>query len=252
MVTLRSLVYNTIFYVNLLLLMIIGLPMLIGGRRGALVMARSWALMSIWLLEKICHLRVEYRGVANIPRGAYIIAAKHQSFLETFALLKYSTDLAIILKRELLYIPIFGLYLLISRQIAIDRSRGGGALRQIVRQSTTVLQAGRQVCIFPEGTRRPPGAEPEYKHGVSLLYTSTGAPCLPVALNTGLYWGRRGFLRRPGIAIIEYLPEIPPGMDRSSFSRALQHVIELACSRLNQEAMASDPSQYPHSLGRYM
>ena len=242
MTSFRSLIYNLLFYITLLLLMIFGLPMLIGGRRGALFMARLWALASIWLLKKICKLHIEYRGVSNIPKGGCIIAAKHQSFLETFALLKYSEDFAVILKQQLIFIPLFGLYLMVSRQIAIDRSRGRSALNQIIRQAGAVLRAGRQLYIYPEGTRRPPGAAPAYKHGVDFLYVSTGAPCLPVALNTGLYWGRRGFLRRPGTAIIDYLPVIPPGMDRRSFSQTIQRAIEGACSRLNDEAIATDPS----------
>jgi 1-acyl-sn-glycerol-3-phosphate acyltransferase len=238
----RSLLYNFIFYLTVLILMIVGLPMLIGGRRGTFVMARLWASASTWLLEKICNLRIEYRGVTNIPQGGYIIAAKHQSFLETFALLRNSRDFSIILKKQLLYIPLFGLYLLVSKQIAIDRANGRSALKQIVRQAGAVLRAGHPVFIYPEGTRRPPGAVPAYKHGVDLLYATTGAPCIPIALNTGLYWGRRGFLRRPGIAIIEYLPQIHPGMDRVTFSRILEDSLEAACSRLNEEAIAGNPS----------
>jgi 1-acyl-sn-glycerol-3-phosphate acyltransferase len=242
MIASRSLVYNIVFYLNLVTLMLIGLPMLIGGRRGAFFMANLWASTSMWLLEKICGLRVEYRGLHNIPKGGYIIAAKHQSFLETFAMLKHSPDFAIILKRELIFVPLFGLYLIVSKQIAIDRARGRSALSQIARQAGAVLCAGRPVYIYPEGGRRPPGAPPEYKRGVALLYASSGATCLPVALNTGLYWARRGFTRRPGVAIIEYLPPIPPGLDRSAFSRTLQSTIEAACSRLNEEAIAADAS----------
>jgi len=242
MTLIRSLVYNIVFYVNLVILMIIGLPMLLGGRRGAFVLARLWGSTSIWLLEKICKLRVEYRGVDNIPKGGYIIAAKHQSFLETFALLKYSPDFAIILKKELVYVPLFGLYLKVADQIAIDRGRSRNALSQIIHKAGAVLRAGRQVYIYPEGTRRPPGAPPDYKSGVAALYARTGAPCLPVALNTGLYWGRRGFTRRAGVAIIEYLPPILPGMDRRAFSDTLQTAIETACSRLNEEAIGKDRS----------
>ncbi len=105
-----------------------------------------------------------------------------------------------------------------------------------------MLAAGRQVFIYPEGTRRPPGAPPNYKQGVAALYVETGAPCLPVALNTGLFWRRRGLLRRPGVAVIEYLPPIGPGLDRAAFSARLQAAIETACARLNAEAIARDPS----------
>ena len=185
---------------------------------------------------------VEYRGVENIPQGGVLIAAKHQSFLETFALLKYAPDFAIILKRQLTYIPLFGLYLIVSKQIAIDRTRGRQALQQIAAAARPVLAAGRQIFIYPEGTRRPPGRSPRYKQGVAAIYAETGATCLPVAVNTGLFWRRRGFMRRPGVAVIEYLPPIAPGLDREDFAALLQNAIETACARLNSEAAARDPS----------
>ncbi len=245
MIKLRSLVFNLAFYVNLIVLMILGLPLILRGRHGVFVMARLWGSTSVWLLERICGLRVEYRGLENIPKVGYILAAKHESFLETFALLKYAPDFAIVLKRQLVFIPIFGLYLIGARQIAIDRNRGRNALTQIIAQAREVVAAGRQVFIFPEGTRRPPGAPPRYKFGVAALYTETGAPCLPVAINTGLFWGRRGFTRRPGVAVIEYLPPILPGLDREAFLERLQTTIETACARLNAEAVEADPSLAP-------
>jgi 1-acyl-sn-glycerol-3-phosphate acyltransferase len=242
MLAVRSVVFNILFYLNLVVLMIVGLPMMLGGRRGVFALARLWGAISVWLLERICGLRLEYRGVENIPPGGVLIAAKHQSFLETFALLKYAPDFAIILKRQLTYIPFFGLYLIVSQQIAIDRSRGRQALQQIASAAKPVLAAGRQVFIYPEGTRRPPGAPPRYKHGVAALYAETGATCLPVAVNTGLFWRKHSFLRRPGVAVIEYLPPIKPGLDRAVFAKTLQTTIEAACDRLNSEAIVRDPS----------
>ncbi|MGO9770845.1 MAG: lysophospholipid acyltransferase family protein [Roseiarcus sp.] len=246
MIALRSLAFNLAFYVNLIVLMILGLPLIfLRGRHGVFFMARLWGSTSVWLLEKICRLRVEYRGLENIPEGGYILAAKHQSFLETFALLKYAPDFAIVFKRELIFMPLFGLYLVRGRQIAIDRARGHSALNQIIAQARGVLRAGRQVFIFPEGTRRPAGAPPRYKFGVAALYAETGAPCLPVALDTGLFWGRRGFARRPGVAVIEYLPPILPGLERDAFAERLQATLETACRRLYAEAIAADPSLAP-------
>lgn len=242
MLTIRSLLFNLLFYSNLIVLMIIGLPAVCLGRHGVFLMARLWARSSVFLLRHICNIEVEYRGLSNIPRGGYIIAAKHQSFLETFSLLLNSPDFAIIMKRQLVFIPLFGLYLVGSGQITIDRSKGHSALSQILQQAGSVLRAGRQVYIYPEGTRRPPGAPPAYKYGVAALYVAVGAPCIPVALNTGLFWGRRGFTRRPGVAVIEYLPAIPPGLSREEFSARLESSIESACQRLNQEAVGKDPS----------
>jgi 1-acyl-sn-glycerol-3-phosphate acyltransferase len=242
MLAFRSIVFNFLFYLNLVVLMVIGLPTMLGGRRAVFALARLWGSISIWLLDRICGLRLEYRGVENIPPGGVLIAAKHQSFLETFALLKHAPDFAIILKRQLTFIPFFGLYLIVSKQIAIDRGRGRQALQQIVAATKPVLAAGRQVFIYPEGTRRPPGAPPKYKLGVAVLYAQTGAPCLPVAVNTGLFWRRRTFLRRPGVAVIEYLPPIAPGLDRAAFVEKLQNTIEAACASLNSEAIGRDPS----------
>ena len=242
MITVRSLIFNALFYLNLVVLMILGLPTILFGRHGVFALARLWGAVSVWLLETICGLRLEYRGVENIPPGAVLIAVKHQSFLETFALLKYAPDFAIILKRQLTRVPLFGLYLIVSQQIAIDRARGRQALREIAAAAKPVFAAGRQVFIYPEGTRRPPGAPPRYKQGVTALYAKTGAPCLPVAVNTGLFWRRHGFLRRPGVAVIEYLPIIAPGLDPAAFSERLQSTIEAACARLNAEAVDKDPS----------
>jgi 1-acyl-sn-glycerol-3-phosphate acyltransferase len=242
MLTARSLLFNTLFYLNLMVLMVVGLPTMLFGRRAIFALARLWGAISVWLLEAICGLRLEYRGIENIPPGALLIAAKHQSFLETFALLKYAPDFAIILKRQLTYVPLFGLYLIVSQQIAIDRGRGRQALNQISAAAKSVFAAGRQVFIYPEGTRRLPGAPPMYKQGAAALYAATEVPCLPVAVNTGLFWRRRGFLRRPGVAVIEFLPVIAPGLDRATFAKRLQASIETACDRLNAEAIAKDPS----------
>jgi 1-acyl-sn-glycerol-3-phosphate acyltransferase len=138
-----------------------------------------------------------------------------------------------------MYIPAFGLYLSVGGQIGIDRTRGRSAMAQIIEQAGAVLRAGRQVYIYPEGTRRAPGAEPAYKPGVAFLYEATGAPVLPVALNTGLYWGRRGFLRRPGTAVIEFLPAIPGGLPRDAFFERLKGALEGGTRALIAEARAA-------------
>jgi 1-acyl-sn-glycerol-3-phosphate acyltransferase len=242
MLSLRSLVFNVIYYVNLIVLMILGLPTILFGRHAIFALARLWGRVSLWFAEKICGLRLEFRGLENIPRGGYIIASKHQSFLETFALLLHAPDFAYVLKRELMYVPFFGWYLWGADQIAINRSAARNAISVLSARAGEVLRSGRQVFIFPEGTRRPPGAPPQYKFGVAKLYHDTGAPCIPVALNTGLFWGRRGFVRRPGVAVISYLPPIAPGLDRDAFLATLQSTIEAECERLNAESLRSDPS----------
>ena len=241
MLAIRSALFNAAFYLNLIALMILGLPLCLFGRPGVFFMEHLWTRTSLWLLEAICGLRVEFRGLENIPKTGCVVAAKHQSFLEGFAIASNFDDVAIIIKRALMFIPIFGFYLVASRQIGIDRSQGRRSLAQIVAKAKAAIAEGRRILIFPEGTRRAPGAPPAYKFGVAGVVEGTGALCVPVAINTGLFWGRRGFLRHPGVAVIEYLPPIEGGMAAKAFLERLQSTIEEACGRLNEEAFARDP-----------
>lgn len=242
MIALRSLLFNIAFYINLIVLMVLGLPAMLGGRAGVFFMARLWGETSLWLLEKICALRVEFRGLENIPQGGYIIGSKHQSFLESFAMLRHAPDFSFILKRDLMFIPLFGLYLVVGKQIGINRASGRAALNEMIEKASAALRGGRQIFIYPEGTRRPPGAPAQYKFGIVALYEASGAPILPVAINTGLYWGRRGFLRMPGTAIIEYLPIVAPGLGRAEAVAELSDRIEAASDALNRAAIAHDPT----------
>ena len=242
MIALRSAVFNVAFYLNLIVLMIIGLPACLFGRPGVFFMAHVWAKSSLWLLRVICGLTVEFRGLENIPEGGCIVASKHQSFLETFSIVVCFDDIAIILKRALMYIPVFGLYLAASEQIAIDRAKGRQSLTGILEKTKPALAGGRRILIFPEGTRRRAGAPPMYKFGVAAIYANANAPCLPVAMNTGLFWARRDFKRYPGVATIEFLPPIAPGLEAKAFLERLQTTIEAACNELNAEAIARDPS----------
>jgi 1-acyl-sn-glycerol-3-phosphate acyltransferase len=242
MIFLRSILFNVAFYFNLVFLMLVGLPCLLRDRHAVHALARLWARNSLWLLDKICGAKIEFRGLEHMPKGGCLIAAKHQSFLETFALTLVTADFTFVLKRELMRIPFFGWYLSRAEQIGIDRSKGGSALAQIIRQGRDALAEGRQIFIFPEGTRRPPGAAPAYKAGVAQIYAQTGAVCLPVALNTGLVWPRRSFVRRPGRVTIEFLEPIAPGLDKKTFMDLLQKSIETASTRLLAEAQQRDPS----------
>jgi 1-acyl-sn-glycerol-3-phosphate acyltransferase len=236
MIFIRSALFNFLFYANTVVLMIVGFPTMIFGRRAVLSLARFWSRSSLWLLRVICGTSAEFRGVENIPKGACIIAPKHQSFWETFALVNYFDDFSYVLKRELTFIPVFGWYLLRGGQIAIDRTNAQTALRQLVAKANALFAEGRQLFIFPEGTRRAPGAPPAYKAGVAYVYDKTGVPCLPVALNAGLFWPRRRFLRFPGTIVVEFLPAIAPGMQRAAFLQELQRRIETATDRLIAEA----------------
>ena len=237
----RSALFTTLFYGLFVAMMIGGLPLLLAPRPVVVALARLWARLSLVLLRVTCGLRIEVRGQSHRPRGAAILAVKHQSFLETFALLAVLDDFSYVLKRELVAIPLFGWYLRRTGQIAIHRERRAGALPALQRAVAAVLDAGRCVVIFPEGTRRPVGAEPAYKPGVALLCRDGTVPCTPVALNTGLFWPRRSSKRYPGTVVIEFLPPVPTSLGKREFMKALQGAIEGASDALAAEAIAADP-----------
>ena len=241
MLALRSAVFNVLFYAYLIVLMVFGLPTALFGTRGVLRLANVWARGSLWLLRVVCGTRVVFRGRHNIPAEPCILAAKHQSFLEIIALAALFPDFTFVLKRELTRIPLFGWYLGRSGQIAVNRGQGRAALQQVSRGARAVLDAGRQVFIFPEGTRRAPGDPAVYKAGISFVYSETGAACLPVAVNSGLFWPRASFLRRPGTAVVEFLPVIPPGLPRQVFQDRMIEGVEGASRRLMAEAVQADP-----------
>ena len=249
MLILRSILFNIAFYVSMIVLMVVCSPMLLGDRRMVQQVARWWGQSSLWLLEKICGTRVEFLGLENVPKGAAMIAPKHQSMLETFAMVTVVGDFSYILKRELIWIPFFGWYLSRAGQTSINRATGAAALKEATRAGRVVTDAGRSLFIFPEGTRRPVDAPPRYKYGVGHLYEQLGVPCVPVALNTGLFWPRRKFLRKPGLCTIEFLPPIPPGLDRTAFVAELQERVETESNRLVAEALRADPSLAPPPHG---
>jgi 1-acyl-sn-glycerol-3-phosphate acyltransferase len=204
--------------------------------RGAiLAVVRFWAGTNEWLMRVVCGIRVELRGVDKIPPGALLVASKHQSMWETFALFPLFPDPAFILKRELQWIPFFGWYAWKARMIPVDRGKGSQALAALSVSAREELAQGRQIIIFPEGTRRAPGAEPSYKYGVVHLYAETGVTCLPIALNSGLFWPRRSFRRYPGTIVAEILDPVPPGLDKQVFADTLKQTIETATARLIAE-----------------
>lgn len=242
MTHIRSALFIVLFYVAFFILAIAGLPCIAVSRRASLGLVKLWARVSLALLRVVCGVRTDFRNLHLLPKGASIIAVKHQSFLETFALITVLDDFSFVLKKELLNLPLFGWYARASGQIGIDRSRRGAAIAQLKADSKARLDAGRQLVIFPEGTRRLVGAPPQYKPGVAAVYAVADVPCTPVALNTGLFWPRRSFLRRPGTVVIEFLPPIPSSLPRAEFMRALQGAIEPATSALVAEALSDHPA----------
>ncbi|MDJ1157431.1 1-acyl-sn-glycerol-3-phosphate acyltransferase [Chelatococcus sp. SYSU_G07232] len=238
MLVLRSALFNLLFYANLIVWMIGALPSLLMPRRAIMRIARAWARSALWLLRVVAGTTVEYRGLENLPPGGCLVACKHQSMWETFALLTMFDDPAFILKRELTFIPFFGWLAWKADMVPVDRSGGAAALAAMLAKARKEARHGRQIVIFPEGTRRPPGAPPAYKAGIAHLYTSLGVPCLPVALNSGLYWPRRKFLRRPGTIRVEFLPPLPPGLRRQEMLAEVERRIEESSDRLLAEGRA--------------
>ena len=198
-------------------------------------MCAGWLRVATWGAKAICGVHARVQGRENLPDGAVVMLSKHQSTWETFAMLAIFEDPAFIMKRELMWIPGFGWYAWKGGMVAINRSAGSAALVEMTRRAKTAVQEGRQIIIYPEGTRRPPGAAPAYKFGIAHLYSTLGVPCLPVALNSGLFWPRRTFLRRPGTIVVEFLEPLPPGLPREEFFQTMKERIETASDRLLAE-----------------
>jgi 1-acyl-sn-glycerol-3-phosphate acyltransferase len=235
-ILIRSLIFNALFYLNTLVWLLIGLPMFFLPYRGTIWVAKSWGRISVVLL-RVAGIKFELRGAEKIPAGALIVASKHQSAWETFALLPLFDNPVFILKRELEWIPFFGWLLIKGRMVPVNRRAGSQALVEMTERARVELGRVRQLIIFPEGTRRPAGAEPRYKYGVAHLYAAAGVPCLPVALNSGVFWPRRrSLMLKPGTVVVEILDPIMPGLDKDVFFRRLQDAIEPASARLIAEA----------------
>ena len=229
---LRSALFLVWFIAVSVIMNVGALPVLLLPFRFALKAAGLWARLVLFGLRMIAGIGVELRGRLDDPR--VLIAAKHFSMWETVALLALLPGPAIVLKRSLLRIPFYGWYCRKMRMIAIDRASGAKAIRLMHAEAKRALEDGRPIVIFPEGTRRKPGAPPDYKPGVAALYAQLHAVCVPVAHNSGLFWAG-GFLRKPGTIILEFLPAIPPGLPRQDFMALLESRIEEAGNNLLAE-----------------
>jgi len=238
MIVVRSALFNILFYLNTVVFLIIGLPTFLMPYQAIVEVAKTWGRANLFLLRVVAGVKFELRGRDRIPPGALIVASKHQSAWETFALMHLFASPAFVMKRELLWIPVFGWLMFKGRMVGVDRSAGMRALIGLAAAARAELARGRQLIIFPEGTRRPVGAEPAYKSGIAFLYAQAGVPCLPIALNSGVFWPRRSILRRPGTVVVEILDPIPPGLDKKAFIARLEQAIEPATARLVAEANA--------------
>lgn len=242
MIIVRSLLFNAAFYAATLVFLIGTLPVsVILPQWFAIGVMRSWAKVITFLLRVLAGTRTEVRGLENLPPGGAIVAAKHQSTFDTFALAPLLRNPAYVMKQQIRWIPLFGLHTVRSGMIHVDRGGKAAALRALAGRAGEELAKGRDVIIFPEGTRRPPGAPPAYQTGIALVYRTLGVPVVPVAVNSGLYWPRRRFLHYPGTIIVEFLPPIQPGLESRAFLDKLEAVIETASDRLLAEADRAVP-----------
>jgi len=237
---LRAFLFNVLFYVTTVLFLGLGSPLLFGPRSWAMAALALHARTELWLLKTIVGTKLEVRGREKLPKGACLVASKHQSAWETFALIPLFRDPAYLMKRELFWIPFHGWFSYKFKMIPVDRDKGPTALRRMLAEAKTRAASGREIIIFPEGTRRAPGAPPDYKTGVFLLYEALQIPCVPVALNSGLFWPRRSLKRYPGTIIVEFLNPIPPGLSKREFLPRLQETIETASNRLIAEANGTE------------
>ena len=235
---LRSLAFNLAFVGITAVIGVLGLPVLLGPRHWSMRLGRFWAKCVLWLLGSIAGLRGEVRGIEHIPSGACLIAMKHQSAWDTLILQALFGDPAVVIKRELLWIPFYGWYARRAGSIPVDRRGGTAALRGMVAAARRVAAEDRPIVIFPQGTRTAPGQRLPYQPGVAALYQALGLPLVPAAVNSGLYWGRRGFLKRPGRIILEFLEPIAPGLPRREMMPELEARIETATAELERQAMS--------------
>jgi 1-acyl-sn-glycerol-3-phosphate acyltransferase len=235
-VIVRSLMYAAVFYTTTALFLLLGSWLLLAPRSWAMAGLALHGRTSVALLRLICGTGLEVRGREHVPEGACLIVSKHQSAWDTFALISLFRDPAVVLKDELKWIPFYGWFCVKFEHILVKRDKASVALKTLIRDGRDRTAQGRQILIFPEGTRTAPGAPPDYKPGYVALYEALGVPAIPLALNSGLYWPRRSPWRYPGVIIVEFLPPLAPGLSRAEFRRQIEGGLEAACSRLIEEA----------------
>ena len=232
MIFIRSLLFNVAFYLWTSVMFLLSMPALLLPAGAVWGLGRVWVCGTMLLLRLFVGLTHEVRGLAHRLPGAALYAVKHQSAWDTLVFALLLDRPAIVLKQELLNLPLFGWYMRKCRMIPVNRKGRAAALKRMAADARDRAAAGRPILIFPEGTRVAPGQRRPYQPGAAALYGALGLPVVPVALNSGLFWGRRSFHKRPGRIVVEFLPPIAPGLDRRIFMAQLEAAIETAADRL--------------------
>lgn len=231
---LRSIVFNVVMYVWMIILGIACIPLLIASPEGARWTCTSYARSTLWLLAKITGLRTEIRG--EVPTGGVLVAAKHQSFLDILLIWTPMSRPFFIMKSILRFAPFLGQYAMRLGCIPVFRGKRAEAIKRMLAEVSSGKRAGGQLLIYPQGTRVNPGVVAPYKIGTFALYDQLKQPCVPVATNVGVFWPKRGLLRKQGLGVAEFLEPIPPGLDRATFMALLEERVETASNRLMEEA----------------
>jgi 1-acyl-sn-glycerol-3-phosphate acyltransferase len=225
MILLRSIIFVIWFYGTMLFWGLAFMPaVLLGHEKYIWHSMRGWGKSTIWGLRWIVGAKVVFEGLEHIPKGPALIASKHQATLDTVLPVLHVSEPVFVVKKELEKMPVFGFYM--KRMIPVDRDAGAKALKDMLRASRNAIAKGRQIVIYPEGTRQELDAPPDYKPGIVAMYRDLNLPVTPMALSTGLVWNPSGIIRRPGTVTIKYLPAIPPGLSREDFMRELENTIE--------------------------
>ncbi|MEP2030893.1 MAG: lysophospholipid acyltransferase family protein [Paracoccaceae bacterium] len=230
---LRSLVFVGQIY---LMMPIIGLafaPWALFSRHGARVCCKTYSRWVFWTAGWMVGIRTEVRGTP--PTGETLIAAKHQSFLDIMMIFTALPTAKFIMKKEILRTPVIGQYAQLLGCVAVDRGKRGAAIDKMVSDVASGLQDPGQLIIYSQGTRIKPGVKAPYKIGTGVLYDQLAQPCVPVATNVGVLWPRTGIMRKPGLAVVEFMPVIAPGMDRHKFMEQLERDVEAQSNALMRE-----------------
>ena len=233
----RMRLFTWLVYPAFFLWMLIGSPFLLLPRRALIRMMSVWGKVFIGFCRVFAGLKLEIRGREHLPEGPVLIAAKHQSAWETLALLGLFDDPCFVMKQELQKIPLMGQYIIRSHQIPLNRQGGPSDMKKLIKMAKTEVHAdqGRQIILFPEGTRRPVDAPAAYRNGISMIYGMLDVACVPLAHNAGLFWPNGYTPSHTGTIIVEFLPAIPAGMPRDDFQQLIEQQLEAASTRLVAE-----------------
>lgn len=226
MIVIRSAIFNFILVLTIVLMGLLAFPLLIGSRKRVCWLRDRWVKFILFSLKIVVGLDYRVEGLENLPKGRFMVASKHQSAWETLALHLIFPDPSIVLKKELLKLPILGRFIEKVGMVPIDRSGRASALKSMLIAARKWANIGRPIIIFPQGTRVTAGEKHNYHSGVFAVYRALKVPVVPVALNSGTFWSRKAFIKKPGIITVRVLSYIRPGMDRKEFMEKLEDVIE--------------------------